>query len=138
MRVLIVTSGSNGDVPPYTGLGSRLRDAGHEVTLATHEPFRAAVELPFLALPGDLRRILPQARGQDGTGSGTGPRALLRLLRIARPLVAELGDGIVDAVRQTRAEAVLLSTVVAPLGYQVAQAAGIPWAGVFLKEVYPT
>jgi sterol 3beta-glucosyltransferase len=138
MRVLIVTSGSTGDVAPYTGLGARLRAAGHEVTLATHEPFREAVELPFLALPGDLRQILPQARGQDGAGSGTGPRALLRLLRIARPLVAELGDGIVNAVRQTRAEAVLLSTVVAPLGYQVAEAAGIPWAGVFLQPVFPT
>lgn len=136
--MLIVTSGSTGDVAPYTGLGARLRDAGHEVTLASHEPFRELVELPFVALPGDLRRILPQARGQDGTGSGTGPRALLRLLRIARPLVAELGDGIVRAVEQTGAEAVLLSTVVAPLGYQVAEAAGIPWAGVFLQPVFPT
>jgi sterol 3beta-glucosyltransferase len=138
MRVVIVTSGSTGDVAPYTGLGARLRQAGHEVTLATHEPFRGLVELPFLALPGDLRQILPQARGQDGTGSGTGPRALLRLMRIARPLVAELGDGIADAVEQTRAEAVLFSTVVAPLGYQVAEAAGIPWAGVFLQPVFPT
>jgi sterol 3beta-glucosyltransferase len=138
MRVLIITSGSTGDVAPYTGLGARLQQAGHDVTLATHEPFRELVDLPFVALPGDLRQILPQARGQDGTSSGTGPRALLRLLRIARPLVAELGDGIVAAVRQTRAEAVLLSTVVAPLGYQVAEAAGIPWAGVFPQPVFPT
>ncbi|GAA3345891.1 glycosyltransferase [Amorphoplanes nipponensis] len=138
MRVLIVTSGSTGDVAPYTGLGARLRDAGHEVTLATHEPFRDGVDLPFLPLPGDLRRILPRAHGQDGTGSGTGPRALLRLLRLARPLVAELGDGIVTAVRRSRAETVLLSTMVAPLGYQVAEAAGIPWAGVFLQPVFPT
>jgi UDP:flavonoid glycosyltransferase YjiC (YdhE family) len=36
------------------------------------------------------------------------------------------------------AEAVLLSTVVAPLGYQVAEAYGIPWAGVFLQPVHPT
>ena len=138
MRVLIVTSGSTGDVTPYTGLGKRLQEAGHEVTLATHEPFRETVELPFLPLPGDLRQVLPQARGQDGTGSGTGPRALLRLMRIARPLIADLGAGIVAAVEQSRAEAVLLSTVVAPLGYQVAEAAGIPWAGVFPQPVFPT
>jgi len=125
-------------VAPYTGLGERLRVAGHDVTLATHEPFRESVQLPFAPIPGDLREILPQARGQDGTGSGTGPRALVRLLRIARPLVAEMGDGIAAAVRQTRAEVVLLSTVVAPLGYQVAEAAGIPWAGVFLQPVFPT
>ena len=141
MRVLIVTSGSMGDIAPYTGLGSGLREAGHEVTVAAHEPFRASfagVGLAFQPLPGDMRRILPQAHGQDGRGSGTGPRALAQLLRIARPIIEELGAGIVDAVEQTRPEAILLSTVVAPLGYQVAEAAGVPWAGVFLQPVSPT
>jgi sterol 3beta-glucosyltransferase len=141
VRVLIVTSGSMGDVAPYTGLGVRLRDAGHEVTLATHPPFRdavTAVGLPFHPIPGDLRAILPQARGQDGVGSGTGPRALARLLRIARPLVGSLGAGVADAVDAVRPGAVLLSTVVAPLGYQVAEAYGIRWAGVFLQPIHPT
>lgn len=139
--MLIVTSGSMGDVAPYTGLGVRLRDAGHEVTVATHAPFApvfAAAGLPFEPIPGDLRAILPQARGQDGRSSGTGPRALAQLLRIARPLIAELGAGIIAAVAKTRPEAILLSTVVAPLGYQVAEAAGVPWAGVFLQPVAPT
>jgi len=85
-----------------------------------------------------MRAILPQARGQDGRTSGTGPRALARLLRIARPLIGELGDGIVAAAERIRPEAILLSTVVAPLGYQVAEAAGVPWAGVFLQPVAPT
>src|SRR5437764_771546 len=66
------------------------------------------------------------------------PRALATLLRIARPVIAELGDGIVDAVAASRPDAILLSTVVAPLGYQVAEAAGVPWAGVFLQPVAPT
>jgi UDP:flavonoid glycosyltransferase YjiC (YdhE family) len=141
VRVLIVTSGSMGDVAPYTGLGSRLREAGHEVTVAAHASFGSTfsgVGLPFVPLPGDLRQVLPQARGQDGSSSGTGPRALARLLRIARPVIAELGDGIAAAVERTRPEAVLLSTVVAPLGYQVAEAAGVAWAGVFLQPVAPT
>ncbi len=141
MRVLIVTSGSMGDVAPYTGLGVRLRDAGHAVTVATHAPFAgafAAVGLPFVPIPGDLREILPQAHGQDGRSSGTGPRALARLLRIARPLIAELGDGIAAAAERSRPDAILLSTVVAPLGYQVAEAAGVPWAGVFLQPIAPT
>jgi sterol 3beta-glucosyltransferase len=141
VRVLIVTSGSMGDVAPYTGLGAGLRAAGHAVTAAAHESFRpvfAAAGLPFEPLPGDMRAILPRARGQDGRTSGTGPRALARLLRIARPVIEELGDGIVAAVRRARPEVVLLSTVVAPLGYQVAEAAGIPWAGAFLQPVAPT
>jgi sterol 3beta-glucosyltransferase len=141
VRVLIVTSGSMGDVAPYTGLGNRLRDAGHEVTVATHEPFRAAVTatgLGFHPIPGDMRELLPHARGQDGITSGTGPRALARLLRIAGPLVSSLGAGIAGAVSAVRPEAVLLSTVVAPLGYQIADAAGVPRAGVFLQPVHPT
>jgi UDP:flavonoid glycosyltransferase YjiC (YdhE family) len=141
VRVLIVTSGSMGDVAPYTGLGARLRDAGHEVTVAAHAPFAglfAAAGLPFVPLPGDMRQVLPQARGQDGRTSGTGPRALARLLRIARPVIAELGAGITAAAAATRPEAMLLSTVVAPLGYQVAEARGVPWAGAFLQPVEPT
>ncbi|HEY0531638.1 MAG TPA: glycosyltransferase [Actinoplanes sp.] len=141
MRVLIVTSGSMGDVAPYTGLGGRLRDAGHEVTVATHESFRAAITatgLGFHPIPGDMRHILPSARGQDGVSSGTGPRALARLLKIAGPLVSSLGAGIAGAVRDVRPGAVLLSTVVAPLGYQIADAFDVPWAGVFLQPVHPT
>jgi UDP:flavonoid glycosyltransferase YjiC (YdhE family) len=38
VRILIVTSGSMGDVAPYTGLGARLRAAGHDVTVASHAP----------------------------------------------------------------------------------------------------
>ncbi|MFI6072505.1 glycosyltransferase [Actinoplanes sp. NPDC051343] len=141
VRVLIVTSGSMGDVAPYTGLGNRLREAGHEVTVATHEPFRAAItatDLQFHPIPGDMREILPNARGQDGVSSGTGPRALTRLLKIAGPLVSSLGAGMAGAVSAVRPDAVLLSTVVAPLGYQIADAFDVPWAGVFLQPVHPT
>jgi sterol 3beta-glucosyltransferase len=141
VRVLIATSGSMGDVAPYTGLGARLRDAGHTVTVAAHESFAgtfATAGLPFLPLPGDMRRVLPRAHGQDRRSSGTGPRALAQLLRIARPVIGELGVGLVDAVATARPDAILLSTVVAPLGYQVAEAAGVPWAGVFLQPIAPT
>jgi sterol 3beta-glucosyltransferase len=141
VKVLIATSGSMGDVAPYTGLGAGLRDAGHDVTVAAHDQFAGvfqAAGLPFRALPGDMRAVLPQARGQVPDSSGTGPRALARLLKIARPVIDELGAGLVDAVAATRPDAILLSTVVAPLGYQVAEAARVPWAGVFLQPIAPT
>jgi sterol 3beta-glucosyltransferase len=141
VRVLLVTSGSTGDIAPYTGLACRLRDAGHEVTVATHPPFAGrigALGLPFRPIPGDLTQVLPHAPGQDGRTSGTGPLALARLQRLARPLIAEMGDGIAAAAEAARPDVLLLSTVVAPLGYQVAEAAGVPWAGVFLQPVAPT
>jgi len=135
VRVLIVTSGSMGDVAPYTGLGAGLRAAGHDVTLAAHEPFRsyvAAAGLAFEPLAGDLRGTLANALG------GMGPRALARQFRLARPLIASLGAGIVDAADSARPEVMLLSTMVAPLGYQVAEAYGVRRAGVFLQPVHPT
>ena len=141
VRVLIVTSGSTGDVAPYTGVGVRLRSSGHDVTLATHEPFRALVTgtgLPFIPIPGDMRAILPQARGQDGTGSGTDPRALVKLMSLARPLIQTMTDGIAGAVASVRPDVLLLSTLVAPLGYQLAEAYGIKAAGLFPQPLYPT
>jgi sterol 3beta-glucosyltransferase len=141
VRVLIITSGSNGDVLPYTGIAVRLRDAGHEVTLATHEPFRALVAgagLSFRAIPGDMRTVLPQARGQDGRGSGTDPRALVKLMSLARPLIRSMAHGIASVVDSVRPDALLLSTLVAPLGYQLAEAYGIKAAGLFPQPLYPT
>src|SRR3954463_6530697 len=55
MRVLIVTAGSRGDVAPFTGLGRRLQQAGHQVTLAAHGRFADLVRdcgLEYRALPG--------------------------------------------------------------------------------------
>lgn len=43
MRILIVTAGSRGDVAPFTGLGRRLLDVGHRVTVAAHPPFASLV-----------------------------------------------------------------------------------------------
>jgi sterol 3beta-glucosyltransferase len=141
MRVLIVTSGSMGDVAPYTGLGVALRDVGHDVTVATHAPFAEVVTragLAFHPIAGDLRELLQRAPGRHGGSSGTDPIALARLLRLVRPLIRDLGVGIAEATAATRAEVLLLSSMVAPLGHQVAEAHGIGLAGVFLQPVEAT
>jgi rhamnosyltransferase subunit B len=49
MHFLLNPVGSGGDVHPYVGLGRRLRARGHEVTVLTAEPHRAAVERAELA-----------------------------------------------------------------------------------------
>jgi sterol 3beta-glucosyltransferase len=66
MRVLIIAAGSRGDVAPYTGLGARLSEAGHQVTISAHASFRALVEdagLLFDELPGDLRAVIAAPTG---------------------------------------------------------------------------
>jgi UDP:flavonoid glycosyltransferase YjiC (YdhE family) len=56
MRILIAAAGSRGDVAPYTGLGQRLQQAGHQVALAAHGLFADLVReagLEYRPLPGD-------------------------------------------------------------------------------------
>ncbi|MFD8479550.1 glycosyltransferase [Kitasatospora sp. NPDC059673] len=128
MRILVTAAGSHGDVAPYTGLGVRLAEAGHEVALATHRSYAGMVErcgLEFRPLPGD-----PRAGGEGVKGKGA-------LLRRAKEFVGELGRGIAE-VAEPGADVLLLSTSTAPLGWHVAEALGAASAGVYLQPVEPT
>lgn len=140
MRVLIVTAGSRGDVAPYTGLGVRLRAAGHDVALAAHASFADMVTdagLQFRPIPGDLRALQASAAGRRLHRSGPGPRGLVEFVRLGTQFVGELGDGIAAAAERG-ADVLLLSTTTAPLGYSVAQRHGIASMGVFLQPLQPT
>lgn len=67
MNILIETYGSRGDVQPYVALGIGLRDAGHQVTLATSERFRGFVGehgLQYGYMNNDLLAIL-DTEGRD-------------------------------------------------------------------------
>ncbi|MFC6067809.1 glycosyltransferase [Streptomyces ochraceiscleroticus] len=140
MRILITAAGSRGDVAPYTGLGARLRTAGHEVALATHEAYAEAVRaagLEFRPLPADPRtaglRAAWPASG-DGPGDGPGGRGLMAR---AAAFLAQLGDGLADAA-SPGTDLMLLSTTTAPLGWQLAEATGTPSMGGYLQPTHPT
>lgn len=140
MRVLIVTAGSRGDVAPYTGLGARLRAAGHQVALAAHASFADLVTgcgLEFRPMPGDLRALQAASAGRRLDRAGPGARGLVDFVRLGAAFVAQLGDGIVAAADRG-ADLLLLSATTAPLGYSVAQCHGIPSLGAFLQPLQPT
>ncbi|MGF1432478.1 glycosyltransferase [Kitasatospora sp. LaBMicrA B282] len=121
MEILVLAAGSHGDVVPFTGLGARLRQAGHTVTVATQPRFEELVTasgLEFRALPGELRRDLAP-------------------LKQATEFVRELGRGVVAAAG-SGADLLLLTATTAPLGWQLAEAAGIPSVGAYLQPVHPT
>ena len=69
MNITILTIGSRGDVQPFVALGVGLKEAGHEVTLATGKAFEAFVTehgLRHVALDVDLlERLQSVARGQS-------------------------------------------------------------------------
>uniref|UniRef100_A0AAU2K422 Glycosyltransferase n=1 Tax=Streptomyces sp. NBC_00049 TaxID=2903617 RepID=A0AAU2K422_9ACTN len=140
MHVLIVTAGSWGDVAPYTGLGTRLRSAGHEVTIATHGRFGGAVTahgLGFRPLPVDPRAELASAAGQ-GLARAVSPLvAMARAVRMAREFMPRLTEGVVATVRQG-ADVLLASTLTDPMCSALGEASGLPAVGVYLQPIEPT
>ncbi|MFC8124048.1 glycosyltransferase [Streptomyces sp. NPDC057302] len=127
MRILLAAAGSYGDVAPYTGLGARLRAAGHDVAIATQESFAPLVRgagLTFRPLPAQT----------SGADAGGGKR---QLMRTAAAFVRQLGSGLADAA-EPGADVLLLSTTTAPLGWQLAEAMGVPSLGVYLQPTHPT
>ncbi|MFD5702929.1 glycosyltransferase [Streptomyces lasiicapitis] len=127
MRILIAAAGSYGDVAPYTGLGTRLRTAGHDVAIATHDGFAPLVQgagLGFRPLPADA----------GAPGPAAGRRALMRT---ASAFVRDLGGGLADAVEEAD-DLLVLSTTTAPLGWHLAEALGVPTIGAYLQPAHPT
>ncbi|MEV0590501.1 glycosyltransferase [Nonomuraea cavernae] len=123
MRVLIIGVGTRGDVAPYTGLGARLREAGHEVAIAAHDPYAELVTdagLEYLPLPGDPLTAL--------TGRFS--------ISAFREYSEQLMDGLTQIAEQ-EADLLLLGMAGAQ-GYHVAEARGVPSMGVHLQPIDPT
>src|SRR3954469_10808970 len=114
MRILIVTAGSRGDVAPFTGLGRRLQQAGHEVALAAHGRFADLVRecgLQYRALPGDPVDLV---RARTAAPSPEGARSVFSAF------LDELGDG-VAAAAAAGSDLLLAAFGPAPLGRTVAE-----------------
>ncbi|AJT66541.1 hypothetical protein T261_4904 [Streptomyces lydicus] len=137
MKILITAAGSYGDVAPYTGVGARLQEAGHEVVLATHDtyaPLVRAAGLGFRRLPADPRTARPADGAPEKSPSPGGNRALMRQ---AAAFIHQLGGGLAEATPQDT-ELLLLSATTAPLGRHLAEAMGIPCLDLPLVPNAPT
>ncbi|PRX96787.1 glycosyltransferase [Allonocardiopsis opalescens] len=136
MRIVIVAVGSRGDVAPYTGLGLRLREAGHDVAIAAHAPFADYVRstgLGFSPLPMDLRAELDSREGWRVLR-----RSPLALARFAR-MYAEHATAMAEATAAAAEDAELLMlSAMGWMGLHVAEGMGIPSMGVFLQPMDAT
>ncbi|MFD5465653.1 glycosyltransferase [Kitasatospora sp. NPDC127059] len=131
MRILIITTGSRGDVAPFTGLGRRLVDAGHQVAVAAHPTFETLIEscgLEYRPLPGDPKElILARARA-------TSPEE-------TRALMTAFVDGIADGVADAAAggaDLLLTAFAPSPLALTAGQAHGVPVLGTYLTPAFAT
>ena len=131
MRILIVTAGSRGDVAPFTGLGQRLQQAGHQVALAAHDRFADLVHecgLEYRALPGDPVELV---RARTAAPSPQAARSVFA------GFLDELGEG-VTAAAAAGTDILLTAFGPAPLSRLVADGFAIPSLGVYLAPGVPT
>jgi UDP:flavonoid glycosyltransferase YjiC (YdhE family) len=131
MRLLIVTAGSRGDVAPFTGLGRRLRQAGHQVALAAHDRFADLVRqagLEHRSLPGDPVELV---RARTAAPSPEPAQSVFATF------LDRLGDGVLAAA-SAGTDVLLTAFGPAPLSRVVAEGLGIPSLGVYLAPGVPT
>ncbi|WP_028813136.1 glycosyltransferase [Streptomyces flavidovirens] len=131
MRILIITAGSRGDVAPFTGLGRRLLDVGHQVAVAAHPSFAALVGgcgLDYRPVPGDPQGLI---RAWSRAASREEARAA------TRAYVDGLADGVTEAVAGG-ADLVLTAFGPAPLSRTVGEAFGVPVIGTYLTPAFAT
>lgn len=82
MRVLILATGTRGDVQPYVALGLGLQAAGHQVLFVSSQTFRDFVcdrDLAFHPLSVDVKQVLNSEIGTEILQKGSNPIQFLRL-----------------------------------------------------------
>lgn len=103
MRIVIVASGSWGDVRPNVVLGQALQQAGYEVVLVAVETFRAWVErrgIAFAGLSFDIQAMLDAQTNSNLLQT-------MRWMRKVKQTTIQMGREITDVIRD--GDAVLLN-----------------------------
>ena len=140
MRVLIAAVGSRGDVAPITGLGTALRGAGHDVSVATYETFEGLITgcgLGFRPVPGDPELLGASEQGQRWQEGGTGPMSGIRFVRLIAEHTRDVNAALLQAARRDT-DVLLVSGTAWFGGYRIAQALGLPSIGLALQPTHPT
>lgn len=137
-RVLILTAGTHGDVVPYVGLGQRLSEAGHHVTLAAtaqFEPTVTSVGLSFHELPiSDPREVAATEEGR--AGSRAGMKGMLSATKTASDLMRKPVPAMIAASQG--ADVVLATAATSVLAAPIAEARGLPCIALTLQPTEPT
>lgn len=136
--IVLLTSGTRGDIQPLIALGVGLRAAGRQVCVVTHPAFAAFVTgygLAFRPLDGDLNALLASPEWRSALVYDGHPlrslRTTLRYLHVAKPLYSQM---LHSAWQQTQGASMLIASLpTAAFAGQIATALGIPYALAFLQ-----
>jgi sterol 3beta-glucosyltransferase len=131
MRIILPTIGSRGDVQPYINLAQGLRDAGHDVTLATNPTLcRLVEEHGIRATPvgqpvdmgAEAERLLEKSFDHMWIG-------MIRVMKLGGRLVEEAFPDVLAACE----DADLVVTSDTGSGVVEAEKLGKPWISVTLQ-----
>ena len=138
LRIVIVTLGSRGDVQPFLNLGIGLREAGHDVQVATAENFKDLVKeqgLNFIPLRGDIKKMLSSPEGRQFFKSKNPITFVHRMKRASTELLQTMQDDILKAL--DGADACVFSYLCGPV-LDVAEKTGLPCFLGILNPVLAT
>jgi sterol 3beta-glucosyltransferase len=131
MKIIVVTIGSRGDVQPYINLSQGLRDAGHDVVLATNPtlcPLSEQHGLKTIPIGRPVDMGLEGARLMEGSFDNMWI-GMIRVMQLGARLVEEAYPDVLAACKNADL------VVTTDTGSGVAEAAklGIPWISVSLQ-----
>lgn len=136
-NILVLTLGTRGDVQPYVALALGLRQAGHEVTLATAERYADFVRgygvtcAPFAAQMLDM---IDQAEGAKVI-AGKNKLAMLSMVRKVIPMMRRMMDDIWQLCAQVRPDLILYHPKIW-MGTDLAEKLGVPAILAALQPCY--
>jgi sterol 3beta-glucosyltransferase len=140
--LVLLTSGTRGDVQPVIALALGLQEAGLPVRLAAPSSFRAWIEsfnLSFAQVDGNPSDLLTRPGAQSALTYDGNPirslRASAAYVAQARPIYAQMFASAWLACRDARALIIGLPTT---WGIHIAEALEVPCLGAFLQPVTPT
>ncbi len=139
MRIVIMTSGSRGDVQPYIALGLGLQRAGYQVCMLTHSIFAPMIKqycLEFMPLTGNPRAMLESSEGQRLLETGGNMPGFVREMREAEK--GQQRAFLKDALSALTGADLLLYSSLCFVGSYAAEALHIPAIFVPLLPAIPT
>jgi len=133
LKIVVTAAGSRGDVQPCVALGLGLKRAGHEVTLASWEPYRPMAEgrgLMFRPVAGPAPSELMAAL----VGAGRNP---LKYARRFRPLLRpHVERGLEDCLAACEGADAVLYTPLGFAGFMAAEHLGLPSVGSVVEPLF--
>jgi sterol 3beta-glucosyltransferase len=140
MRIGMIALGSRGDVQPYVALGKGLKQAGYEVVLLTHDPYKRLVlgeGLEFFAIGGNPRTIVDRVMNQARVGEKPNEFDFMRkVVPLIKPLRYEIVTRCWKGCQEV--DALVLNALGIVVGIPMAQKRGIPAFPAYLQPMTPT